>query len=105
MTAYDEIRDAVMRMRATAEAATTGSRWRNMRGAQMGESVVAGAAVIAQMHGRDQRENRRHMASWDPQVAIAVADMLDCVARWSVPDEPEFGAALVVARAYMDRVG
>lgn len=63
-------------MRERAEAATPGP-WRNMRGAEKGESVVANASVIAQMHTRDKRENRRHIASWHPEVALAVALLLD----------------------------
>lgn len=72
------LREAAALMRSRAGAATPGL-WRNMRGAEKGESVVANATVIAQMHGRDLRENRRHIASWHPAVSLAVADLLENV--------------------------
>lgn len=41
------------------------------------------------------------VASWHPAVALAVADWLDCANEWAPNEEPEYEAALAVARAYL----
>ena len=96
----ETLRRAASLMRQRAEAATEGP-WRSQRGP--GESVVAATEGIAQMTSLRPREDRRHIASWHPAVALAVADWLDVQAeRVEVGFCGKVGEqALTVARAYL----
>lgn len=54
---------------------------------------------------RVRREDREHIASWHPAVALAVADSLDLAAQWAETyvgsNPPWVIAALAVANAYL----
>lgn len=93
------LRRAAALMRERAEAATPGP-WSNRRGP--GEHVVrhdSGAPLAA----TNTRADRRHIASWHPLVALAVADWLEAQAYsiYVTPDLPSAAAALIAARAYL----
>ena len=93
----ETLRRAAALMRERAEAASDGP-WSNRRGPA--EHVIdAWDVPIATV---DTRENRRHIASWHPAVALAVADWLEQVAE----DGPFLTAqvkdkAATVASAYL----
>lgn len=109
------LRRAAALMRERAEAATPGP-WLNRRGP--GEHVLVVNGVV-NVETANPREDRRHIASWHPAIALAVADWLDLSASdaWAwgpmcpcgdVCDDCDDNSweqharkALAVARAYL----
>lgn len=87
MTAVETIREAAALMRERAEAATQG-RWESL---ERGDRLVAWRMDPSGEFDDDfeyvvdepmsNGANAEHIASWDPAVALAVADMLDAEAR------------------------
>lgn len=109
------LREAARIMRELAEAATPGP-WIGHRIGLMGGRigvVVAqppphGAFVMVDRDNEARIEDAKHIASWHPAVALAVADWLDeVVALIEFGSElnraGEVGAALDVARVYLGR--
>jgi hypothetical protein len=99
------LRRAAAKMRADAAAATP-SPWATKSGATC--DVVRGNAgrnYVASTYGGllgYEEANARHIASWHPVVALAVADWLDA------EDAHQFGPteqAINVARAYLGEDG
>lgn len=117
MTAAEEMREAVRLMRERAEAATPGE-WSIVPGASNvwrfpdeGIPTLIAPGNGSQGH-RIRPENAAHIASWHPDVALAVARVLEERAgeyeRWlrQGNGQPrlipfEFTAAHDVARAYL----
>ena len=91
------LREAARLMRERAEAATPGGprwesapdEWGSVRYIFPADSDSAIASVPAVA-------DAEHIASWHPDVALAVADLLDVLA-----DPADMPAALAVARAYL----
>jgi hypothetical protein len=130
VTAVEEIRRAAALMRERAQEASGGGSWRYEDGESVGawtlydehwniatlttydtESYNYAERMPAARHPGyiDPDANGRHIASWHPAVALAIADWLDYAAdNWGETD-PRFvgrpGAhitpALAVARAYL----
>lgn len=113
-----DLRGASQLMRARAAGATPGP-WSNRRGP--GEHIVR-TDTGAPLANTDTRADRRHIASWHPVVALAVAASLDTAARdlWAhgplccedgcieCDDSlwmPHVRQALAVARAYLGEGG
>ena len=104
-TEAETLRRAAALMRERAEAATPGP-WSNRRGP--GEHIVRHDSG-APLANTNTRADRRHIASWHPVVALAVADWMEAlvraVERSGVAHYPEpasiHDAALAVARAYL----
>lgn len=105
------LREAARLMRSRAELATPGP-WERARG-RHGEGVRSSTtgAILATLHTDRDREDMRHVASWHPAVALAVADLLDDGASYvefmqrEHPAEPAADYAkfyLAVARAYLE---
>lgn len=114
------LREAAALMRRNAETAEPG-RWKlwgmSVMADPRGTSDVADAIDVAACHTPSTAErllhtgNARHIASWHPVVALAVADWLD----WEADESERFQAqtlaprqmvprrALAVARAYLGR--
>ena len=105
----ETIRHAAALMRERAEAATPGP-WSNRRGP--GEHVVR-ADSGAPLANTNTRTDRRHISSWHPFVALAVADWLDQTAGdWQLIEDGVLWSraitwdatkvrALAVARTYL----
>ena len=72
-TNADLLRRAAALMRERAEEATPGP-WSNRR--HLDEQVVR-TDTGAPLARTDTRADRRHIASWHPVVALAVADLMD----------------------------
>ena len=102
----DLLREAAETMRARAEEAT-GGRWWPRYGGEPGFIYSSGEKrLIATVEGESSdatpNPNSRHIASWHPAVALAVADWLDLADQeWSPSDLRE--SAKTVARAYLGR--
>ena len=100
MTPVDPLRAAARLMRERAEAATPGP-WEPVlqivRAPNWPDVVDVWVAKTdrAVMELGDPA-NAAHIASWDPQVALAVADWLDSEADWT-----QCAEAVAVARAYL----
>lgn len=77
-------------IRERAGAATPGP-WRSRRGPS--EYILADGEIPTIVADVDTREDRRHIASWDPVVAIAVANLLGDAA-WRFTVEQREWAAL-----------
>jgi hypothetical protein len=100
------LRDTARLMRERADAATKG-RWGFTNHADMsafGPNSPAGEAegTIAAIYHGPREADAEHVASWDPTVARAVADLLDFVATVE-PNVPRtiYGEhAMAIARAY-----
>ena len=126
MTATETIRQAVQLMRTNAQAATAGpwttalvwspdatvtsGIYSDAHPTGTAKSVVVGSRRRGTGGVRDPRD-ARHMASWQPVVALAVADWLEDEAERidSTPYmvdadwiERNYRAALAVARAYIE---
>jgi hypothetical protein len=83
-------------MRERANAATPGP-WLNRRGPREHVVRADGGSVADTVW----REDRRHIASWHPVVALAVADWLDEAAEsWRLGTDLSL-EALAVAQAYL----
>lgn len=109
MTA-ETLRRAAALMRERAEAAT-GSPWRAVEGASFGWWVERPhlGDVALDLHG----ENARHIASWHPTVALAVAEWLEDEAERIPPHAThaltgggmeipiEAAPAVILARLYL----
>lgn len=104
-----ELRETARLMRERAEAATPGP-WSNEFGDHLvwpSEKGPAASDPIAAI-GPAHEESAEHIASWHPDVALAVAYLLDAAAEGACCDEcmadpsadPLRTAALDVARAY-----
>lgn len=110
------LRRAVAEMRKRAEAATPGpwgidersgrdvtDQWWYEVGVSMPDT--RGALILGD--NEDDGATAKHVASWHPIVALAVADLLEELAAMSDGEAPDFwgGAwpadALAVARAYL----
>ena len=98
----ETLRRAAALMRERAEAAVL-SPWEAVEGAS-GHWWVEHpntADIALDLHG----ENARHIASWHPAVALAVADWLEAAARDKGADVITAGRGdaypLAVARAYL----
>ena len=111
----ETLRRAAALMRERAEAATPGV-WRHTEhGIEAGEyaEVIVPGRVECMAYcygGSSTLDGDRidldgdHIASWHPAVALAVADLLDLLARRSISTDLEHAerdAALAVARAYL----
>src|SRR4051794_6287667 len=108
----ETLRRAAALMRERAEGATPGP-WSNRRGP---DECVVRADDGAPLARTDTRADRRHIASWHPLVALAVADWLDGVATFAgylgrgsyyrqhpedLAPHPAIAPALAVARTYL----
>jgi hypothetical protein len=116
MTPAEELRAAARMIRERAEAATPG-RWYATEEDVLtdgGDALHWAGACVANSSGADGR----HIASWSPPVALAVADLLELEAKIAesitrlrdlIPPEPGEGPGLAplneaidaVARAYL----
>lgn len=130
MTPVEELREAAALMRKRAEAATP-SPWRDSavdgnRYAALVSDIMptgrkpGGGWDVTEGYGgyliaeSVQAQDREHIASWHPAVALAVADWLDAhagilalrleiVDTKTLPLGPHDHAALALARAYLAR--
>lgn len=110
MSDVDLLRRAAALMRERAEAATVGPWW--AEGAWFHGDVPwpivghgsTGADVVAHTARRDGSD-AENIASWDPSVALLVADSVDLAADWTEEHPgswpPWCKKALAVARAYL----
>lgn len=107
----DVLRRAAALMRERAEAASP-SPWRlecsemcaNVIEADDDEQAVASTWAPSSLPDNDYRReegNAAHIASWDPAVALAVADWLDYMSKAHEDGYLKGSHALVVARAYL----
>lgn len=119
------LREAAALMRERAEAATPGP-WKQGEARSQGRAaqvlgvhslVYNDRQSVALIPGfkSDRKPDAAHIASWHPDVALAVADLLDSAAKWLLPcDKPcweqgiegcidceVYSPALAVARAYL----
>lgn len=103
MTEIETLREAARLMRERAEAATSG-RW--YRDAYAEVRAPLGPVVSHDEGVAVNEPDAGHIASWDPAVALSVADWLDGVASRWLPSLyegmlPNQDAALNVARTYL----
>lgn len=110
----DLLREAAALMRKRAEAAMPGP-WEQtgVMGSEYNDVVdcPGAASIVADTDTSD--ENAEHIASWHPDVALAVADWLEATAReFDALGDPDLSrhpldgrrtAAVAVARAYLGR--
>jgi len=110
----DLLREAALKMRARAEAATGATRhWTSVPAGVGVSRVFCGQVLIAKTDETlgGSGFNAQHIASWHPAVALAVADLLERIADRAPPDPHRAGEycetcdnvrdALVIARAYL----
>jgi hypothetical protein len=101
----EKLREAARLMKARAEAATQGPWGKGDPKANDGFWLTVGvwSGDPDNCHAEcDRRQDAEHIASWDPAVALAVADWLDaCALVTEVAPDRHKGLALAVARAYL----
>ena len=104
----DLLREAAALMRKRAEAAMPGP-WEQtgVMGSEYNDVVACpgAASIVADTDTSD--ENAEHIASWHPDVALAVADWLESVAdRYDYATTvkgADLDHAVTIARAYLGR--
>lgn len=105
-----ELREAARLIRERANAASPGP-WHQMCMGSEGCSVLNDGRLRDRKHvsfsGRKEwwadHADAVHVASWDPEVALAVADWLDAEADDAARFPLRFPQALAVARAYLNK--
>ncbi len=91
------LREAARLMRERASGATQG-RW---EADAETVSVTGETRYVCDTFGlADKWPNAQHIASWDPAVALAVADLLDTLTEYDWSDE-RHSTALTLARRYL----
>lgn len=94
----------LMRERAGAAAFTAPSPW-HVDGWEIctddEEPIETISVVTSGLHWKEASEQRVHVASWHPAVALAVADWLDNEAEWWASGERLNHHALAAASAYL----
>lgn len=93
---------ALMRQRAEAAAHTAPSPWfvdgHEITTADQ-EPIEALSVLTSDIHWQEAHEQRVHVASWHPAVALAVADWLD----WEADDVERFWAKTRARRLTVPR--
>lgn len=90
----ETLRRAASLMRERAEAARHTTALTN--------TDTWGAVISGVVNGSLLRDEKEHAASWHPDVALAVADLLTAFSMMpSASDPTDLSAALRVARAYL----